>query len=105
MSPYKALYGRDPPSLIKYEVSPQDELSLRKMLEERDKLIQQLKQNLQKSQEYMKHFVDKKRRHKEFQERNLVLVKLQPYRQQSLTLRKHQKIGIGSLVLLKSATS
>ena len=27
MSPYKALYGRDPPSLIKYQVSPYDELS------------------------------------------------------------------------------
>jgi len=54
------------------------------MLEERDKLIEQLKQNLQKSQQYMKHFADKKRQHEEFQEGDWVLVKLQPYRQLGL---------------------
>jgi len=61
---------------MKYQVSPHDELSLREILEERDKLIEQLKQNLQKSQQYMKHFADKKRRHEEFQEGDWVLVKL-----------------------------
>jgi len=42
----------------------------------------------------MKHFADKKRQHEEFQEGDWVLVKLQRYRQQTLALRKHQKIGM-----------
>jgi len=42
----------------------------------------------------MKYYVDRHRRNAEFQEGNLVLVKLQPYRQHSVALRKHQKIGL-----------
>jgi len=39
MTPYKALYGRDPPTLIKYEVSDQAEVSLQEILVARDKLL------------------------------------------------------------------
>jgi len=37
MTPYKALYGCDPPSLVRYETSPQDEVSLQEMLVARDR--------------------------------------------------------------------
>ncbi|XP_072058202.1 uncharacterized protein [Arachis hypogaea] len=43
MLPYKALYGRDPPSLIRYEVSSQDDQSLQDILLECDRSIKQLK--------------------------------------------------------------
>nr|KYP42380.1 Retrotransposable element Tf2 [Cajanus cajan] len=42
----------------------------------------------------MKKYADQKRMHKEFQVGDLVLVKLQPYRQHSLALRKNQKLGL-----------
>lgn len=42
----------------------------------------------------MKIQADKKRRYFEFAVGDIVLVKLQPYRQHSLALRKNQKLGM-----------
>ncbi|MCI24955.1 hypothetical protein A2U01_0046142, partial [Trifolium medium] len=42
----------------------------------------------------MKFHADKKRRHVEFNVNDQVLVKLQPYRQSSVALRKHKKLGL-----------
>jgi len=47
-----------------------------------------------KSQQFMKLYADKTRRQLEFHEGDLVLVKLQPYRQHSVVLRKSQKLGL-----------
>lgn len=43
----------------------------------------------------MKGQVDKKRRDVNLEVEDLVFVKLQPYRQQSMALRKKQKLGMG----------
>ena len=94
MSPYKALYGRDPPSLVRYEFSQHDEVSLQDMLISRDKLLENLKANMARSQQFMKTFADKNQRQSELEEGELVLVKLQPYRQHSVALRKNQKLGM-----------
>ncbi|WVZ00354.1 hypothetical protein V8G54_026423 [Vigna mungo] len=94
MSPYKALYGREPPSLIRYEIFAHDDSTLQQILVDRDRLLDQLRTNMTRSQQFMKYFADKHRRHEEFKEGDLVLVKLQPYRQHSVALRKHQKIGL-----------
>ncbi|XP_015940693.1 uncharacterized protein LOC107466221 [Arachis duranensis] len=94
MLPYKALYGRDPPSLIRYEVSSQDDQSLQDILLERDRSIEQLKCNLARSQQFMKPFADRRHRHVTFKEGDWVLVKLQPYRQHSVALRNTQKLGM-----------
>jgi hypothetical protein len=48
MSPFKALYGREPPTLVRYEPQASDPPTLQAELMERDKLIQQLKSNLEK---------------------------------------------------------
>jgi hypothetical protein len=42
----------------------------------------------------MKDQADKHRRHVVFEVGDRVLVKLQPYRQKSIALRKHQKLGM-----------
>ncbi|XP_057746886.1 uncharacterized protein LOC130966135 [Arachis stenosperma] len=94
MPPFKALYGRDPPSLVRYEISAGDELPLQELLLGRDKLIEQLKSTLLRSQQFMKTQADKHRRFIEFEEGDLVLVKLQPYRQHSVALRRSQKLGM-----------
>lgn len=39
MSPFKALYGRDPPKLTRYELDVMDALALQEMLQDRDKLL------------------------------------------------------------------
>jgi hypothetical protein len=62
MTPFKALYGREPPSVTRYKLQENDPIILQEQLEERDKTIQQVKANLEKAQVYMKNQDDKKRR-------------------------------------------
>lgn len=83
-----------PPTLIKYEHSPIDPPKLQEMLMERDVVIVQLKANLTKAQIFMKKFADSKRRAMDFNIGDMVLVKLQPYRQHSVALRSNQKLGL-----------
>ena len=64
------------------------------MLLARDRLLDDLKKNMTRSQEFMKLYADKNRRHMELEEGDLVLVKLQPYRQHFVALRRHQKLGL-----------
>jgi len=46
MSPYKALFRREPPSIIGYEIELVDPISIQETLQERDNMLQQLKFNL-----------------------------------------------------------
>ncbi|WVY89918.1 hypothetical protein V8G54_035432 [Vigna mungo] len=94
MTPFQAVFGRLPPQLARYDQNQNDHMSIREALTARDKIISRLKANLLKSQNYMKQQVDKKRRNFQLQVGDLALVKLQPYRQQSLALRKNRKLGL-----------
>ncbi|MCH90884.1 hypothetical protein A2U01_0011807, partial [Trifolium medium] len=49
MSPFKALYGRDPPALLRYNHNPADNLTVSEQLQQRDMVITQLKANLIKA--------------------------------------------------------
>nr|KYP46466.1 hypothetical protein KK1_031922 [Cajanus cajan] len=42
----------------------------------------------------MKHYTDKKRRHMAFTIGDMILVKLQPYKQHLIALRNNQKLGL-----------
>ena len=94
MTPFKALYGRDPPALTRYNPQASNPVTLQEQLINRDNILQQLKQHLERAQVYMKNQVDKKRTDVSFAMGDLVLVKLQPYRQHSVTLRRNQKLGM-----------
>ncbi|WVZ14925.1 hypothetical protein V8G54_012491 [Vigna mungo] len=94
MTPFKIVYGRDRPALDKYNRNPHDSLSVQDQLLQRDVTISKLKVNLYKAQQYMKKHADKKRRFMELQIGDLVLVKLQPYRQHTVALRKNQKLSM-----------
>ncbi|WVY96660.1 hypothetical protein V8G54_028811 [Vigna mungo] len=93
MSPFKVVFGREPPAVIPYEVNVNDPPTVQDSLLIRNTLQQQLKQNLMRAQNYMKMQADKKRR--ELQNiGDLALVKLQLYRQNSVTLRKNEKLSM-----------
>jgi len=94
MSPYKALFGRDPPLMVLYVHQVNNPPTLQEMLQTRDALLRQLKTNLSRAQNYMKTQADKKSRDIQLAICDMVLVKLQPYRQQSLALRKNYKLGL-----------
>ncbi|GAU47333.1 hypothetical protein TSUD_101210 [Trifolium subterraneum] len=94
MTPFKALYGRDPPYLTRYVAQENDPPALQEELMERGRILQQLKNNLIRAQQYMKKQADKHRSDITLNVGDLVLVKLQPYRQHSVALRKNKKLGL-----------
>ncbi|KAH0725517.1 hypothetical protein KY284_001382 [Solanum tuberosum] len=59
----------------------------------RQQMQQLLKDNLHKARERMKYFPEQQRTEKEFQVGDMVYLKLQPYRQTSLALRKNLKLS------------
>ncbi|KAF7821826.1 Ty3/gypsy retrotransposon protein [Senna tora] len=94
MTSFKAVYGRDPPHLPCYSPMSTDAGEVQDQLLARDALLHRLKLHLQRSQERMKHFTDKKRSELQFQVGDSVFVRLQPYHQHSLQLRRNQKLGM-----------
>ena len=92
-TPFKALYGRDPPTLICFEQGSTANSSLEEQLQERDAILDDLKAHLLRAQQIMKHQADVKRRDMEFAVGDLVFLKLQPYRQKSVVTRLHEKLA------------
>ena len=84
MSPFKAVYGRPPPSLK--QVLPREVrvLTVEEKLRLCDKMLQLLKRNLTLAQQRMKAIADKHRREMQFQTGDMVFVELQLYRQSSV---------------------
>ncbi|CAL1394368.1 unnamed protein product [Linum trigynum] len=93
MTPFKALYGRDPPSVIPYARGSSGVGAVDQLLGERDAILRQLKTTLAAANEYNKQLADKRRRAVEFAVDDWVLLRLQPYRQHSLFRRASQKLA------------
>ncbi|WVZ07869.1 hypothetical protein V8G54_021215 [Vigna mungo] len=94
MTPFKVVYGRDPPQLTKYTPNASDPPAVQDDLTKRQEMISKLIQNLLRSQHHMKKYADVKRKHMDFQIGDMMLVKLQPYRQNSVALRKNKKLSM-----------
>lgn len=93
MSPYKALYGKDPPSMNYHQAQKSSIASIDEFMRNRAELQTLLKRNLVKAQERMKHYADKKRSEREFNEGEEVFLKLQPYKQHSLKDSRVEKLA------------
>ncbi|WOH08030.1 hypothetical protein DCAR_0727466 [Daucus carota subsp. sativus] len=93
LSPFKVLYGRDPPHLMRVGRGQTFVDSLDELLQERDAMLAELHYNLMKAQQVMKRAADAKRRDEEFAVGDSVYLKLQPYRQRSLARRPFEKLS------------
>ncbi|GMI69906.1 hypothetical protein HRI_000659900 [Hibiscus trionum] len=93
MTPFRALYGRDPPTLVSYTEGRTANPEVASVLQDRDEILQQLKHNLSHAQLRMKNQADKKRREVELQIADWAFVRFQPYRHLSLRLHRNQKLG------------
>jgi hypothetical protein len=93
MPPFKALYGRPPPAVIRIgnNCTPVD--SVDQLLRERDAVLDDLMYNLIRAQQRMRQQADLKRREVTFEIGDLVFLKLQPYRQNSLARRPCDKLS------------
>ncbi|XP_075074483.1 uncharacterized protein LOC142162076 [Nicotiana tabacum] len=93
MSPFKALYGYDPPQPT-FELVAQSKVnSVDELLRERQIMSRVLQENLRKAQERMKLYADAKRTKRYFQEGDWVFLKLRPYRQVSMAVRRNLKLA------------
>ncbi|KAL0446467.1 UNVERIFIED_CONTAM: hypothetical protein Slati_1774600 [Sesamum latifolium] len=66
---------------------------VKELMQERAKVVQLLKENLQQAQNRMKMYADRKRTEREFEVGDEVFLKLQPYKQTSVALRKQLKLS------------
>ncbi|VFQ92321.1 unnamed protein product [Cuscuta campestris] len=93
MSPFQALYGREPPNLFATMSIRSRSPAVEELLRERADLLQDLKTNLTKMQHRMRDQANRHRRDVTFQPGDLVLLKLQPYRQHSVARPGSQKLS------------
>uniref|UniRef100_A0A803PSM5 RNA-directed DNA polymerase n=1 Tax=Cannabis sativa TaxID=3483 RepID=A0A803PSM5_CANSA len=93
MTPFKALYNRDPPPLIRFEPANTKVSEVEQQLQARDAVLVLLKENLQRAQQNMKAQADKKSRDVHFEIGDLVYVKLRPYRQRTVAKRCNEKLA------------
>lgn len=92
-TPFKALYGRDPPHLTPYTRGGTPISTLEEQLVERDAILDDLKAHLIRAQQLMKSYEDGKRRDLNFEAGDLAYLKLQPYRQRLLAKRRNEKLA------------
>ncbi|XP_026378796.1 uncharacterized protein LOC113273262 [Papaver somniferum] len=93
MSPFQDLYGYLPPHLDFPSTATTSVTEVESCLKQRDVILDLLKEDLHKYQERMKFFADKKRSDRVFSVGDKVYLKLQPYRQASVVLRRNLKLA------------
>ena len=92
-SPFEAVYGRQPPKLLRFLSNETKVATVAVELQDRDEALNQLKTHLLKAQQQMKWYSDKKRRDVNFKEGEWVFLKLRPHRQQFVVKRINQKLA------------
>ncbi|KAL4184997.1 hypothetical protein AMTRI_Chr10g228380 [Amborella trichopoda] len=91
--PYEIIYGRPPPTLLSYVPGTTQVESVDKELIHWHQILMDLKIQLQAAQTRMKKFYDMHCIDKNFEVGDLVYLRLQPYRQVSVSLRMNLKLS------------
>ncbi|KAJ3707739.1 hypothetical protein LUZ61_011444 [Rhynchospora tenuis] len=92
-TPFKALYGYDPPSLPLGSAPKSNVEAVNILLRDRQQMLTELKGNLVRAQERMKKQSDSGRTERAFSKGDWVYLKLQPYRQISVSGGPHCKLN------------
>ncbi|KAK0600514.1 hypothetical protein LWI29_015726 [Acer saccharum] len=92
MSPFEALYGYKPP-IFSYALIENNSPEVKDFACERERIRSVLKETLTQAQARMKHYADRNRSEREFTVGDLVYLRLQPYRQTTVALRRNLKLA------------
>uniref|UniRef100_A0A2N9HZR1 Reverse transcriptase n=1 Tax=Fagus sylvatica TaxID=28930 RepID=A0A2N9HZR1_FAGSY len=92
MTPFEALYGYEPPTVMDYIPGTTKVAAVDDYLHQQQGIIGLLKENLLSTQSRMKSQADKHRLERSFQVGEWVFLRLQPFRQKSVS-RKHGKLA------------
>lgn len=93
MIPFEVVYGRRPHVIIKFQPGETEVAAVSQALIDMDELLRQLKFNLQRAQQQMVKYANESRREVQFQEEDMVYLKLRPHRQNSVCTRVFQKLA------------
>lgn len=92
MTPYEALYGHPLPNYLVAAVDSVTSQDFKGWVEDRARLTKELKDRLQVAQSIMKQQADRHRK-EEYAVGDWVYLKLQPYRQTIVAIRRHIKLA------------
>ena len=92
-TPYEVVYSQSPPLHLPYLPGECAVVAVDRSLQKREDMIATLKLNLTRAQNRMKQQADKRRSERQFVVGDWVWLKLQPYRQNSVQLRRNQKLA------------
>ncbi|KAA8536816.1 hypothetical protein F0562_029294 [Nyssa sinensis] len=93
ITPFEAVYGKPSPSLLTYVPGTTRVQAVDEYLQDRDKILRELRCNLQLAQERMKTEANQHRREVSFNIGDCVYLKLQPYRQTFVAFRGSLKLS------------
>jgi hypothetical protein len=94
MSPFRALYGYDAPSFMETMFGDSRVSGAKDWVEESQRILQSVRENLQSAQNQQKIYADRHRVEHSFEVRDLVFLRLQPYRQSSLKRSRTEKLKL-----------
>jgi hypothetical protein len=93
MTPFEAVYGHKPPSILSYLPSASKVQAVDQTLTAREAILHTLKENLVMEQNCMKKQEDQGRSEHQFAEGDQVFLRLQPYKKNSLKVEHCQKLA------------
>lgn len=93
MTPFQALFGYSPPNRELVFQGQTNMDAIKEVLQQRVQMNQLIKSQLERARNRKKQLYDKRRNEREFQVGDMVFLKLQPYRQTSVTLRRSIKMN------------
>ncbi|GKA86442.1 retrotransposon-related protein [Tanacetum coccineum] len=92
-TPFEVVYGQTPPTHVSYMAGDSHVEAVDRTLVAREAVIDALQFHLDRAQQRMKVFADRKRSDRSFEVGDWVLLKLQPHRQVTLRMHKQHKFS------------